>query len=468
MSGFWKNENGSIGMFFALALIPVVGFVGIAYDSARIYSVKSRLSESLDAAGLAAGRAVFSPTRDAEATMFFNANFPDGYMDSTVAPPTIAVDEAGETITVTGSATVPTTFMRLFGNEDVVVSARSVIVRQNRGMELALVMDNTGSMRSGGKIDAMKSASRDLIDIIYGDDETVNGLYVALVPYTATVNVGADRSAWLDAGDRYFDSPSPFEPTEWKGCVEARTAPLDQNDTPPAVEPFTSYYFAADVDNQWPAVDESNGAQNDGTGPNLGCGPEITSLVAEKSVVTAAIDEMLPWHRGGTTSNLGLVWGWRVLSPAWRGLWSNGGDPVSPMNLPLDYDDPLMDKVVVVLTDGQNQFYDWPNHSPNNGVGPEGSDYTAYGRLNEFGYATLAEGLAEINTRFSNICTAMKAQGIVIFSITFGPSPNAATQDLYRNCATQPDYYYHSPSNDQLADAFHSIGQILTNLRVAE
>jgi hypothetical protein len=149
-------------------------------------------------------------------------------------------------------------------------------------------------------------------------------------------------------------------------------------------------------------------------------------------------------------------------------LWSNGGDPVSPMNLPLDYDDPLMDKVVVVLTDGQNQFYDWPNHSPNNGVGPEGSDYTAYGRLNEFGYATLAEGLAEINTRFSNICTAMKAQGIVIFSITFGPSPNAATQDLYRNCATQPDYYYHSPSNDQLADAFHSIGQILTNLRVAE
>ncbi|MBT6404824.1 MAG: Flp pilus assembly protein TadG, partial [Rhodospirillaceae bacterium] len=53
-------------------------------------------------------------------------------------------------------------------------------------------------------------------------------------------------------------------------------------------------------------------------------------------------------------ANLGLAWGWRVLSPAWQGLW--GG--ATPSELPLDYDTPLMDKVAIMLTDGVNQWYD--------------------------------------------------------------------------------------------------------------
>ncbi len=70
----------------------------------------------------------------------------------------------------------------------------------------------------------------------------------------------------------------------------------------------------------------------------------------------AAIDEMGPWHRGGTMANLGLAWGWRVLSPEWRGLW--GGD--TPEELPLDYHTPNMHKVIILLTDGNNEWYDWP------------------------------------------------------------------------------------------------------------
>ena len=41
---------------------------------------------------------------------------------------------------------------------------------------------------------------------------------------------------------------------------------------------------------------------------------------------------MKPWRRGGTTGNLGLAWGWRMVSPNWRGLWGDTAD------LPLDYD----------------------------------------------------------------------------------------------------------------------------------
>lgn len=80
--------------------------------------------------------------------------------------------------------------------------------------------------------------------------------------------------------------------------------------------------------------------RNNGRGPNLGCGPEILPLTASKTLVDAAVGNMGAWHRGGTTGNLGLSWGWRTLSPGWRGLW--GG--ATPATLPLDYDAPLMER----------------------------------------------------------------------------------------------------------------------------
>ena len=124
-----------------------------------------------------------------------------------------------------------------------------------------------------------------------------------------------------------------------------------------------------------------------------------------------------------------------------------------------------MDKVAIMLTDGVNQWYDWPTGLPNN---PD-ADYTAYGRVSEGRLGTTNGGAAttEINARMSAVCNAMKSQGIIIFAITFRLS-NSATQDLYRNCATSPAHYFDSPSNDELQDVFHEIGNELTNLRLAQ
>ncbi len=363
----------------------MLGAVGLGTDSALAFMVKARMQRALDAAGLVAGRVVFSENVEADAQAFFDANFPADYLGSTVTQFAVSTDAEKEFVTLTAEASYPTHFMDVFGFEHVSVDVRTVIHRENRGMELALVMDNTGSMRSGGKMAAMKDAAHLLIDIIYGEKTTLPDVWIGVVPYTAAVNIGPAHADWLDAADRVNELPDPFDPTDWLGCVEARAAPLDQDDTPPGDGAFTSYFYAADVDNEWPPVNEANGAKNNGTGPNLGCGPAITSLTPARATIDAAITEMLPWHRGGTTSNLGLVWGWRTLSPRWQGLW---GGP-TPDTMPLAYDQPLIDKVVVILTDGQNQFYDFKGHGPGNGVGPGGSDYTAYGRLEDFGFPNL-------------------------------------------------------------------------------
>jgi len=158
-----------------LAIIPLFAAIGLAVDGSRGYMLKSKLSYAIDAAGLAGGRAFETDNREADIMMFFEANFPPGYMNAVLAPnnPIITFNDEENTVTIQASATIPTRFMSVAGVHEMTVSARTVVKRELQGMELALVMDNTGSMRGGGKIDAMKDAATDLVNILYGSREEV-------------------------------------------------------------------------------------------------------------------------------------------------------------------------------------------------------------------------------------------------------------------------------------------------------
>lgn len=451
---FISDQGGSILTYAALAIIPIAGFSGVAIDSARGYLLRSHLSESLDAAALAAGRAMTLEEVQTDVSRFFDLNFRDGYMGATVEGPTATFSaETGE-IHVSARAHLDTSFMKLLGQDDIYIQASTRIKRNVRGMELALIMDNTGSMRSSSKMSTMKNAALDLVDILYGERESIDDFWISVVPYTASVNIGNAHYAWLQ---NY--QPSDYNPTVWKGCVEARPTPYDLNDDPPTIQMFNPYFYPDAEDNDWPPIREENSWQNNGRGPNLGCGPAITPLTDRKSTIRAAIQEMQPWHRGGTLTNMGLVWGWRTLSPRWRGLWRN-----SDVALPLDYDTPLMDKVAIILTDGQNLFFDFDNW------GPDGSDYTAYGRegWNRLGInGTGISSTTEVNNRMAETCRLMKEEGVIIYTITFRLS-NSTARQLFRDCATSSAHYFNSPSNSELQTVFQRIGGELSNLRIAQ
>ena len=368
--------------------------------------------------------------------------------------------------------------MRVLGHDTMTVGARSVVQRETTGMELALVMDNTGSM-FGAAFNAMQAAAYDLVDILYGDQTEIDNLWVSLVPYTATVNIGNARTGWLNASDRVFTNPSSFRPDltggGWKGCVMGQAMPYDANDTPVSSQKLTSFFYAATSstsDNNWPTIKPNqvyNNSVNDSRGPNLGCGPAITPLTPHKATIDAAIGNMAAWGRGGTAGNLGLTWGWRTISPRWRGAW--GGE--TPSDMPLDYDTPFMEKVAVILTDGNNQFHDNDTSTSNNSV--PASDFTAYGRIetlngNSNGNAQQRRdaGRATLDSRMAGTCTAMKAEGIRIYSIIFGASPDNTAKTLFTNCATTPAMYYYAPNNAALSNAFRAIGGQLANLRIVE
>lgn len=487
-----RDRQAGTTPFIAAAMIVLVASIGAAIDSGRGYLVKSHLSQALDAAALAGGRAVFSPDRDNDIRMFFNANFPGEYLDAVVTGPTIQVDQNGEEIRLAATARIPTTFIRVLGIDEMTVRSQTVVRRSNRGMELVLVMDNTGSM-SGDKITKMKAAATELVNILYGDRQTIPNFWVGLVPYSATVNIGNTRTSWLLA-----DNPTTLyaQGGSWKGCVEARDSPYEeaQAEALPSVRKWKRFYWASNKgkvyknsqgqtfppDNPWPTVTETTGAGNNAQGPNLGCPPAITPLQPNKQTTLTAISNMGPWSRGGTMGNLGLAWGWRMLSPSWRGMW--GG--ATPATLPMDYNTPLMDKVIVMLTDGENQWYDDTGKAPgcasisncpstNQGSAniPNDADYTAYGRLSEgrLGTTNGSTATTTINTRMSQLCTAMKQsnRNIIIYTIVLQVN-STATQNLYRNCASKPEYYFLSPTASDLSEIFRQIATQLSNLRLAQ
>ncbi len=150
--------KGQVMVTVGIVLVVLVTLTGLAIDSGRAYSVKAKLNAALDAAGIAAARAVADGDDEARAAAltFFNSNYPTHYMES--APnfcppsgsPTITTDSSsGDTaITVWATADMPTLFMRIIGQDTVDVAANTMATR--RAVDLAFVVDNTGSIGSDG------------------------------------------------------------------------------------------------------------------------------------------------------------------------------------------------------------------------------------------------------------------------------------------------------------------------------
>lgn len=191
---FAGSERGGTALFFAVMVVPLITFIGLAVDTTRGYLVKARMNQALDAAVLAGGRVFASPTRDDDIRMYFKANFPDGYMNAVTTPLVITPDDVEKTLTVTATATVPTTFMRLVDIDSVDVATTSQVTIASQNIEVALVLDVTASMAGQSIID-LRAAANELVDIVVQDQQVPFYSKVAIVPYSMAVNVGAAKAA---------------------------------------------------------------------------------------------------------------------------------------------------------------------------------------------------------------------------------------------------------------------------------
>ncbi|KQV80014.1 VWA domain-containing protein [Rhizobium sp. Root1220] len=443
-----QDESGSVLPFVAVIGIAVIGATGFGIDAARMMLLHSTLQRSIDAGALSTVAKLDTATIQAQLTKFTKANFGSGSVGATLDSLTWTISSDKKTLTVNATASAPASLMKVLGIQKISASAQSVIDRATGGIELALVLDNTGSM-SGSRLTALKKASNTLLDILFDDKDSAENLYVGIVPFSQSVNVGKSHTGWLKAGSV---AALDWGKTSWGGCVEAYSAVADDIfDAVPSSKPLTPYYWRDNTKNDW-ISDKGNKVDplDDTIGPNKSCPAEVTRMTSDKKTLQTAIGSMKAV--GNTHVNFGAVWGWRMLSPKWRGLW--GGD-MTTYKLPLDYNTPRMTKAVVIMTDGENTMSD--------------NVYTAYGLLNGTNYLGTKDeetAVTGLNTRLAEVCTAMKNSGIVIYTITFG-SLDKDTTDLMRGCASQNAFYFNSPTTAALQPIFKAIGNSLKSLRVS-
>ena len=484
---FARDERGAVAVFLAAGLIVLMGVVGLGVDTIRGYLVQSRLSAALDAAGLAGARVMFSPNRDADIQMYFAANFPPGYMGATVTGPTIDVSSDSSVLTLTATADVDTSFMRVLGFETMSVASSSQITRQTELLELVMAVDISGSMGSwvsggGSRIDAARQAALDLIDILYGAEAVAANLQIALVPWNGKVNVGLNGVAF-DAGSTpppvsvssfthpfsgatqsevYLANNSPVPllnppPTDWRGCVFQRfTDDGDNNNDAdivigsttvggadwPAWEPVITHDWDDPGDAGEPQSPGSCDLRVDGNEctpcPTIG----ITDLTSTRATIEAAVNQLTS-PNGHTNAVQGLVWAWQVLmpTPPFTNAFS-----APPPNV-------TRKRAILLLTDGEQ-------------TGQSGDGYKA-----AFGSNTSAQGNMSnnrMNQRLNDLATAIKNEGILIYTVQFA-NTSGSLATLLKSVSTTPSepFYNTAQSRQALLDVFHQIANDLAELHVS-
>jgi Flp pilus assembly protein TadG len=486
---FAGDRRGAVAVIFIVALVPLIAAGGAAIDISRAYLVQQRLGMAIDAAGLAIGSSTGTDSElQQKMTRFFNANYPANEI-GVPATPVMAI--SGNRIQISATASVDATLMKIVGINTITVSANTEVIREISGLEVALVLDVTGSMNTNNRIGAMRDAATTLVNTLYDSSPNPASIRIALVPFVTTVNVGTANMGWIDTTGAAQHNGENFNPRTshltlfnnmnraWKGCVEARPAPYDTDDTPPdASIPNTLFvpYFWPDEPNtsgqgynnsymndgvtgsdatrqasigkygtQTPSIDDT---PSDTRGPNKSCGNELLPLTNDRTLILNRIAALRAWNNGGTVGSEGLAWGWRALSPG------------EPLTQGAPYGDQTVAKAVVFLTDGENQAFGQDGNMNRSDYG--GYGYLARGRLGTTTSKTVAR--QNIDAKVATLCQNIKNLGISLYTITFEVSGSAAP--LMQACASSPSQYFDSPTTSELEGIFRTIANQLSNLRL--
>lgn len=516
------QESGMTLPLLAVSMVTLTGLVGLSVDVARMQLVQSKLQFSLDAAGLAAGSTANTANLNTEVTKYLNANF-NGYLGATITNVGINPNAATTTINLKATATLPTTFMQVLNINTITVNANTQISRQITGLEVAVIID----VSYGDGLSNFKAGLANFIQTLFNSAAGVSGnLYVSIIPFNHTVNVGTANSSWLTASSVSADNTAGWGPGgAWSGCVMSRSGAEAAIDDPPVSGNtlFGQYYYASDTAatlafktntvsghsgltaaqattdfNQGPSewetlnnVQQVNsistlafaqyygvdlwqgsvaGSQqyasplnSTNQGPNFMCPPPLVPLTNNEQAILNTINSVTV-IQGDWSPDMGMEWGWNTLSPRWQGYWS-----AAAAGLPKNYNTVGWNKAIVWVegySTGFGYVFGSGNYIDNN-------IYSGHGYLNQglLGSTNMNTAINQINNNVLQVCSSMKSNNVYVYLL--GYSPNGSAEGLpsfMSSCATAQNYAFWFGPNDWNAfnTALNSIADSLNNLWVSQ
>ena len=277
---FSRDERGVFAVLFGLMAIVLIALGGAVVDYVALQQAKSRAQIALDAAALALQPLIFNEPVDeddiktkAQNLLRDRLGVVDGVGDfgvtAEITDTTVSV--ADGSLILDAHIELPTMFVSLVGVTTLETSLRSEATRKKLALEVAFVLDNSGSMSYTGtgpngtrqRIQFLKDAAKCAVNILFYEDvedsatnpetcvpaansDKLEDVKVGIVPFTMFVNVGnANQNAtWIDStgasiiANDNFDNDDDGNTTpsslpnrfalftaageSWRGCVEAR------------------------------------------------------------------------------------------------------------------------------------------------------------------------------------------------------------------------------------------------------
>jgi Mg-chelatase subunit ChlD len=405
-----------------LLAVPLIGFAGVAVDYTKANAAKTAFQSSLDATALMLSKtAATQNNADLQATASNTLGALFARTDVTNVAVSAAYDSSGGSkVTLTGTATIQTNFLGVFGYKQIDIRASSISTWGNNRLRVALVLDNTGSMASSNKMTALQTASQSLLGQLKNAAVTDGDVYVSIVPFNKDVNVGSDKNAetwlrwdlWEEANGscgngNYSNQTSctshgktwtPASHATWNGCVTDRDQNFDTtNDAPNAGGTL------------YPAEQYSS------------CPVSLLPLTYDWTALSNKIDAMSP--NGNTNQAIGLQMGWQSLTAL-------------PFSVPPKDPNYKYTQAIILLTDGLNTQDRW---------------YSSQ---------------SAIDTREQKTCDNIKSAGIVIYTVQVNTG-NDPTSTLLQNCASDSSKFFLLKSSTEIVTTFNQIGTALSNLRLA-
>jgi Flp pilus assembly protein TadG len=243
MRRFVADRRGNYALMTAVAMVPLMGGLALAVDFSEMNRQKQAVANALDAAGIATAREVVTGASDSEliayANSFFKANLDPAIADDTQLTVTLPTKtNGGGTLKLAARLDYQPYFYPVFAelihqSEDIADADISFTtkteIRLKNTLEVALVLDNSGSMSTTGtgsgqkRIDLLKSAAKQLVDTLADQalliKQVDKPVQFSLVPFAASVNVGPQNAdaTWMDVEGL---SPVHHENFDWSTLTD--------------------------------------------------------------------------------------------------------------------------------------------------------------------------------------------------------------------------------------------------------